>query len=111
MIEYNSAELRLDHLRGTVGRPIINDQDFDIALLGDGRLNCFSQIIFSVFRRDDYSRVGRSVWWVGFVFQRRPISLAGTPATIELPGTSFVTTLPAPIIAPAPIVVPFRMLT
>src|SRR4051794_4150432 len=34
------------------------------------------------------------------------ISLAGTPPTIALAGTSLVTTAPAPTIAPSPIVTP-----
>jgi len=34
------------------------------------------------------------------------MGLAGTPATIVFPGTSFVTTDPAPTIAFSPIVIP-----
>ena len=37
------------------------------------------------------------------------IGRAGTPATIEFGGTSFVTTLPAPTIAFSPIVTPQRI--
>lgn len=36
--------------------------------------------------------------------------LAGFPATTEKSGTSFVTTLPAPTMAPFPIVTSFRMM-
>ena len=39
------------------------------------------------------------------------MSLAGTPATIALAGTSLVTTAPAPTIAPSPIVTPGTTVT
>src|ERR1022692_1832911 len=40
---------------------------------------------------------------------RSPITRAGTPATIVCMATSFVTTAPAPTIAPSPIVKPGRI--
>ena len=42
--------------------------------------------------------------------ERPPLTTrAGTPATTQCGGTSFVTTAPAPMVAPSPIVIPHKM--
>ncbi len=43
-----------------------------------------------------------------YYFVRERVIRAGLPATIAMGGTSRVTTLPAPINAPSPIVIPPR---
>lgn len=43
--------------------------------------------------------------------KRYLITFAGAPTAIAYGGMSFVTTLPAPIIAPSPIVKPLKIIT